>query len=80
MHLHLVRKDESPVNKNKKKTPLIVPILSGICTIIWMYSLYINISAGAPQGLILLQCAAVIVFCTATIVHYIRYRRNKESE
>ena len=68
------------MNKNKKKTPLIVPILSGICTIIWMYSLYINISAGAPQSLILLQCVNALVFFASTVVNYIRYRRNKESE
>jgi hypothetical protein len=59
---------------------MITPVIWAIVTIIWIFNLGMNISADAPQELILLQCATAISSCAAAVVNYIRYRRSRQSD
>ncbi len=62
-----------------KKTPVIVPILWFVATILYTITFAGNASRyGIANGLVILQGATVLVSLAAAIVNLIRYRKTKD--
>ena len=67
--------------RNKKKTPVYVPILWALVTGIWSVNVILKISSGDTQGFqFVLLCATTLLSGVVAVVSCIRYKRNKSSE
>lgn len=64
--------------KQKKKTPLIVPVLWFITTGLWTITFSINlIHFSLSEGIVLLQGIVVLTSLAAAIVNLRRYKQTK---
>lgn len=67
--------------KQKKKTPLIVPILWFITTGLWTITFSINLHRNSfSDGLVLLQGVVVLTSLAAAIVNLHRWRQTKDQD
>ncbi len=63
----------------KKKTPLLTPVLWFITTGLWTINLFISLRMGCePGGSLLLKGLMAITSLAAAIVNLIRYKNGKK--
>ena len=68
--------------KEQKKTPLYVPVLWYITTLMWMITFCVNYSRlpYSGEGLVILQGMTVVASFAAAVANTIRYMKTKEVE
>ncbi len=71
------------MKKNEqKKTPLYVPVLWYITTLMWTITFGVNYSRlpYSGEGLVILQGMTVVVSFAAAVVNTVRYLKTKDME
>lgn len=63
--------------KQRKPTPLVVPVLWFITSGLWTVTFCRNLSHGGDSGPLLLQAATVTVSLAAALINLYRYRRDR---
>ena len=68
--------------KEPQKTPLYVPVLWYITTLMWMITFCVNYSRlpYSGGGLVILQGMTVVASLAAAVANTIRYRKTKDME
>ena len=66
--------------KDQKKTPLYIPVLWYITTLMWTITFSVNYSRlpYSGEGLVILQGMTVVASLAAAIANTIRYQRTKD--
>lgn len=63
--------------KQRNPTPLVVPVLWFLTTLLWTVTFCRNLSHGGSSGLLLLQAATVLASLAAALMNLHRYRRDR---
>ena len=68
--------------KEQQKTPLYVPVLWYITTLMWTITFSVNLSRlpYSGEGLVILQGMTVVASFAAAVANTIRYMKTKEVE
>ena len=68
--------------KEPQKTPLYVPVLWYITTLMWMITFFVNYSRlpYSGEGLVILQGMTLVASFAAAVANTIRYMKTKEME
>lgn len=66
--------------KEQQKTPLYVPVLWYITTLMWTITFSVNLSRlpYSGEGLVILQGMTVLASLAAAVANTMRYRRTKD--
>ena len=78
-----IKKECITMKQNKpKKTPLYVPVLWYITTLMWTITFCVNYSRllYSGEGLVILQGMTVVASLAAAVANTIRYMKTKEME
>ena len=68
--------------KKQKKTPLYVPVLWYITTLMWTITFFVNYSRlpYSGEGLVILQGMTVVASFAAAVANTVRYLKTKDME
>ncbi|MBR5266978.1 MAG: hypothetical protein IKU20_02135 [Lachnospiraceae bacterium] len=68
--------------KEQQKTPLYVPVLWYITTLMWTITFSVNLSRlpYSGEGLVILQGMTVVVSFAAAVANTVRYLKTKDME